>query len=265
MKKRTSLLRLIVLYFKINLASAMEYRGSFFLQAFGTAVSNATFVFFWWVAFRQRGGTIGGYGFNEVMFIWAVCSSAFGFANIFFGNLQQITRIIVSGELDTYLLQPKNVLVSLLCARTNLSAWGDLIYGFVLLALTRKADFTAWCVFVAAIIIGGFLIVAIAVTAHTFTFYLGDASLVGGLALEFVINFCIYPEGIYRGFVRALMYTAIPAAFIVHVPLRLAANFNPAWFVLLLAAAVLYCCFAWHFFFRGLKKYESGNLMITRL
>ncbi|NLM45400.1 MAG: hypothetical protein GX200_01170, partial [Firmicutes bacterium] len=75
MEKRTSLLRLVLLYFKINLASAMEYRSSFFLQAFGMAVSNATFVFFWWIAFKQTGGTIGGYSFNDVMFIWALCSS----------------------------------------------------------------------------------------------------------------------------------------------------------------------------------------------
>ncbi|NLM47061.1 MAG: hypothetical protein GX200_09715, partial [Firmicutes bacterium] len=193
------------------------------------------------------------------------CSSAYGFAHIFFGNLQQITSIIVSGELDTYLLQPKNVLVSLLCARTKLSAWGDLCYGFVLLALTWGAHFSAWCVFLAGIVIGGLLIAAIGVTAHTFTFYLGDASLLGGLAMEFIINFCIYPEGIYRGFVRALMYTAVPAAFIVHVPLKLAVQFDLRWLALLLLATAAYCSFACWFFFRGLKKYESGNLLTTRL
>lgn len=265
MKKQTTVFQLILLYFKVNLASAMEYRGSFLLQAFGMAISNATFVFFWWIAFAQVGGHIGGYSFNDVMFIWALCSSAFGFAHIFFGNLNYITRIIVSGELDTFLLQPKDILISLLCAKTSLSAWGDLAYGFVLLSLTWGADLAAWGIFLAGILIGGLLMTAIAVIAHTFTFFLGDASLVGGMALEFIINFCIYPEGIYRGFVRALMYTAIPAAFIVHIPLRLAIKFDLVWVLILLGASVLYCSTAYFFFCHGLKKYESGNLIITRM
>lgn len=265
MYKKIHILQLVGLYFRVNLASAMEYRGSFILQAFGMALSNGTFVFFWWIAFAQIGGHIGGYDFRDVMFIWALTSSAFGFANIIFANMNHITRIIISGELDTFLLQPKNVLVSLLCARTSLSAWGDLAYGFVLMALTQGRDYSAWGMFLAGIVIGGLLMTAISVTAHTATFYLGDASLIGGMALEFVINFCIYPEGIYRGFVRAFMYTIIPASFIVHIPLGLARSFQLHWLFILLAASLLYCCLAYLFFYQGLKRYESGNLIITRM
>jgi ABC-2 type transport system permease protein len=56
-------LKIILRYFQVNLASAVEYRASFLMQAFGMALSNATFVFFWWVAFSQVGGRIGGYDF----------------------------------------------------------------------------------------------------------------------------------------------------------------------------------------------------------
>lgn len=265
MKSLGKIFRLIGLYFKVNLASAMEYRSSFLLQAFGIALSNASFVFFWWIAFEQIGGRIGGYDFRDVMFIWALTSSAFGASNILFGNMNGITRLIVSGELDTFLLQPKDVLVSLLCARTSLSAWGDLVYGFVLMALTHSSDGMAWIMFLGGTIVGGLLMTAISVTAHTFTFYFGDASLIGDMALEFIINFCIYPQGIYHGFVRALMFTLIPASFIVHVPLKLARSFDVMWLLIMLGASILYCTLAYWFFYRGLKKYESGNLIITRM
>ena len=122
-------------YFRVNLIAALEYRASFVSQAFGMALSNGAFVFFWWIAFAQIGGTIGGYGFRDVMFVWAVASSAIGLSFVFFANVNQLTRLIVTGELDTFLLQPCNLLVNFACARTSLSSWGDLAYGFVLMAL----------------------------------------------------------------------------------------------------------------------------------
>ena len=265
MKNVKAIFRLIGLYFRLNLSSAMEYRGSFLLQAFGMALSNGSFVFFWWIAFQQIKGTIGGYDFRDVMFIWAAASSAYGASHILFANMNAITRLIVTGELDTFLVQPKDTLINLLCARTSLSAWGDLAYRFILMALTHGRDAAAWGMFLLAIVIGGLLMTAISVSAHTFTFYFGDASLVGNMAMEFTINFCIYPEGIYRGFVRVVMLSLIPTSFIVHIPLKLARNFSPLWLVILLAVSALYCCLAYCFFYRGLKRYESGNLIITRM
>lgn len=265
MSQVKNVLKLIGLYFKVNLASALEYRSGFLIQAFGMALSNGTFVFFWWVAFTQTGGRIGGYDFNDVMFIWALTSTAFGASHILFANMNRITRLIVSGELDTYLLQPKDVLISLLCSKTSLSAWGDFSYGFVLIALTQGRSPMVWLMFLTGVITGGLLMTAICVTAHTFTFYFGDASLMGNMAQEFIINFCNYPEGIYKGFVRVLLLSIIPASFIVHIPLKLARSFNATLLLALLAFSFMYCLLAYKFFYRGLKRYESGNLIITRL
>ncbi len=258
-------LKIAMQYFKVNLASAMEYRSSFLMQAFGMAISNATFVFFWWVAFSQVGGRIGGYEFKDVMFIWSLTSSAFGLSHVLFANASQLTQLIVTGELDTFLLQPCNLLLNVCCARTSLAAYGDLLYGVVLLAITQGGSGQAWLFFALGVPVGALLITAIGVMAHTLTFYFGDASIVGNMSLEFVINFCIYPAGIYHRIVQTLMYTLIPAAFIAHVPLKLAREYTIGWMIAWLAAAAGYCMLAVWFFYRGLKKYESGNLIITRL
>ena len=128
-------LRIFTCYFRLNLASALEYRASFFSQAFGMALSNSSFIFFWWIAFQQIGGGIAGYTFHDVLFIWAITSSGFGLSHILFANVSGITRLTISGELDTFLLQPCNILVNLLCAKTNLSAYGDFIYGFIIMVI----------------------------------------------------------------------------------------------------------------------------------
>lgn len=257
-------LKIIACYFRLNLASALEYRSSFFMQAFGMALSNSAFIFFWWVAFGQLGGDIAGYSFRDVMFIWAVTSTAFGLSNILFANAGNLSRLVITGELDTFILQPCNLLMNVLCAKTSLAAYGDLAYGIVLMALTQGADLMAWVFFAVAAILGGSLMCAVTLSANVLSFYLGDATMIGSMVSEFLINFSIYPETIYGSFMRAVMYTIIPAGFIVHVPLRLARDFNPWLLLLLLLATCLYCAFGAWFFYRGIKRYESGNVIITR-
>jgi len=257
--------KIMLCYFKFNLASALEYRASFFTQAFGMALSNSSFIFFWWIAFRQLGGDIAGYSFRDILFIWSVTSSAYGISHVLFENAGNISQLIITGELDTFLLQPCNILVNVLCAKTSLSAYGDLAYGFILMALSHGADISVWGWFMFGVLIGGLLITAISLTAHSLTFYIGNATVLGQMTTEFVINFSIYPDKIYGSVVRALMYTLVPAGLIVHVPLRLAREFSPVTLALLIGATSVYCLFAGWFFHRGLYKYESGNVIVTRL
>lgn len=82
-------LRLIGKYFRFNLAASMEYRGRFLLQVTGMVLNNAAFAFFWWVVFH-RIRVLEGYSFKDVMFIWALASSAYGFGHILFGNIGKI-------------------------------------------------------------------------------------------------------------------------------------------------------------------------------
>ena len=48
-------------------------------------------------------------------------------------------------------------------------------------------------------------------------------------------------------------------------PLRLFRDFSPLLALGALGAAVLYCAFAGWFFLRSLHRYESGNVIVTRL
>jgi ABC-2 type transport system permease protein len=258
-------LKIFACYFRLNLASALEYRASFFTQAFGMALSNSSFIFFWWVAFGQIGGAIAGYSFKDVLFIWAVTSSAFGLANILFENASRLTALIVTGELDTFLLQPCNILLNILCARTSLSAYGDFIYGFVIMFLFHAGNPAAWLWFFTGIVIGGLLFAAIAISANTLSFYWGDTTMIGQMAVEFAINFSIYPDKIYAPAVRALMYSLIPVGLAVHIPLRLLGGFSPWLALAALGGTVLYCVLSACFFYRGLRRYESGNVIVTRL
>jgi len=256
--------KIFACYFRLNLASALEYRASFFTQAFGMALSNSAFIFFWWIAFEQIGGSIAGYSFEDVLFIWALSSSAFGLSGILFKNASRLSELIITGELDTFLLQPCNTLLSVLCARTSLTDYGDFLYGFVLMCIFHFGNLSAWLWFLTGVVIGGMLFTAIALFAHTLCFYWGDTAIIGQMATEFAVNFSVYPDKIYAPAVSALMYSVIPTGFAVHIPLRLTAQFSPLLALAAFGGTAVYCVIAGGFFYRGLRRYESGNMIIMR-
>ena len=257
-------LKLIWRFFKFNLSASMEYRAGFITQVVGMMINNLSFLFFWWLVFRQS-SSIGGYSFKNVMFLWSLAPAAFGFTFIVFGNIRNVTNIIMKGELDTFLLQPKDVYINLLCSRTSISAWGDFGYGIILYLITFGFHPGRFALFFLLTVLGGFLMGSIFVTAETLTFFMGNASSISGMVLDFIITFTLYPESIFKGPVRWIIYSLLPAGFIMFVPLKIFSLFNPWMLLLLTCIDTGYILFAYRLFHRGLKRYESGNLMTTKL
>ncbi|KAB3529146.1 ABC transporter permease [Alkaliphilus serpentinus] len=257
-------LQLIAMYFKFNLSASMEYRGSFLMQTFGMILNNSTFIFFWWILFSNI-NTIGGYGFKEVMGLWAIASTSYGLSFVVFGNIRRLSQMIINGELDTYLLQPKDVLINIISSSTVISAWGDIFYGIILFIGVYGLSPVSFSLFILFCITGAIMFSSVLIFANALTFYMGNSQGVFNLVLEFMITFSIYPEGIYKGFTKLIIYTFLPAAFITLFPVRLLNAFSWNWFILLMITVVGWATFTYFFFNKGLKKYESGNLIVTKL
>lgn len=257
-------IKLMRYYFKFNISSVMEYRVSFLIQSIGMIINNSAFIFFWWILFNNV-KSIGGYGFKDEMMLWAIMSTAFGFSFVVFGNLNQITRMIVNGELDTYLLQPKDPLINILCSKTIVSSWGDTLYGIILFFIIRGLDIKGFLLFLLFCITGGLIFSSILVTIHSLSFYTGNTEALATLTSEFLISFSIYPEGIFNNAVKYILYTVIPVVFMVYIPARVLNNFSFIQLFEVCCVAILWIIIAYFTFYKGLKRYESGNLIINKL
>lgn len=257
-------LKLMLYYFKFNISSVMEYRVSFLVQSFGMILNNAAFIFFWWILFNNV-SSIGGYSFKDEMMLWAITSSSFGLCFISFGNVTQITRMILNGELDTYLLQPKDPLTNIVCSRTVVSAWGDFLYGIILFFFIKGFDMSGFLLFLLFCITGALLYASVLVSFHALSFFSGNTEGLANLVIEFLISFTIYPEGIFRGGVKFILYTVIPAVFIVYIPASVIKQFSITMMLEVLGVAVIWVVIAYFIFYQGLKKYESGNLIVNKL
>jgi len=259
-----SSIRLFGHYVRFNLAAGMEYRASFVTQVLGMVLNNASFIVFWLIMFAQL-GDIRGYGFREVMFLWALSAVGYGMAGAFLGNASNLSRTIMLGELDVYLLQPKPVLPSLLASRMSISAWGDMLYGVVLYAVTQPIAAGPIALFLLFSVLFCLGLASVRVFYHSLTFLLGNAEEFAGTASELVIAFCLYPGTVFDGPATLVLHSLVPAALVAWIPIGLFQSFSWGRLAALVGADALVVSAAAGLFRLGLRRYESGNRIGARM
>ncbi len=258
-------LKLLFHYFRFNLSAGMEYRVSFLVQVGGMILNNSAFIFIWLILFDRIGGNISGYNFDDVMFLWSLSSAGFGISAVFMGNAPFLSRLIYSGELDVYLLQPKPLLLNVICSRMSISGWGDIFYGLVLFAATQELYPFKIILFLVFIILFSIILTSLRIIYHSLTFFLGNAEDFAGTASELSISFTLYPGSIFKGPSIWLLHSLLPAALMAYIPIRLIKSFDPLLALILIGSDLLLVSAAFGIFHIGLRKYESGNKIGTRL
>jgi ABC-2 type transport system permease protein len=227
-------------------------------------LNNLMFVFFWSVVYNKT-QNIGDYSFRDVMIVWSIASAAFGFKSILFGNIGNIALTIVEGGLDVYLLQPKNIYISLICSRMRVAGWGDLLYGYGLFAVVTNFNLIDLALFTCFVILGAILMAAVFTSIESLSFFFGNTYSLYRLVLFFLLTVCTYPESIFGKWMRFLIYTALPAGFIVFMPLNILKTMNISSLLILMAVDAIYVAVGYMIFMAGLKRYESGNLLNARV
>ena len=251
-------------YMLTNFQSAMEYRASFLSQLVFMFLNNFMLLFFWWVLFEQI-DALNGWGFQEIMILYAISAGSFSFQALVFGASFKISHIIANGQLDYFLALPKPPLLHLLLSSSSASAWGDLLFSIVIYSWGINGAWQQLIWYPIFIVTGGLVMTFYAVIVHSFSFWLGHSGSFGSQLYEALLTFSLYPEEIFGGITRIILYTAIPAGFVSYLPVRLLSTQNP-W--LFLASVVFTVCFglcARFVFYRGLVRYESGNLVVVKV
>ena len=131
-------------------------------------------------------------------------------------------------------------------------------------ALSRKVSLAHTPFLLLAIAISASVFLAAGVIFHSAAFWLGPVDSLARSLWEFMITFSIYPEPIFRGPVRLLLFTLIPAAFSGFLPVRLAAQPNVTTLLQPVLGCIVVVGAALLIFSRGLRRYESGNQIGAR-
>jgi ABC-2 type transport system permease protein len=257
-------IRFVLQYLSANLQSAMEYRGAFLSQIVFMFINNCMLLFFWWVLFT-RIESLNGWSFRHILLLYATASGAYACQALLFGGSFSLSRTIAEGRLDFYLALPKPVLLHVLISRSSASAWGDLAFALAIFMPVSSPTPGMTLGFLILIFTGGVVMTGFAVLAHSLSFWLGHSERLAGQLTEALLSFSLYPEGVFSVPTRFVLYTIIPAGFVSYLPVKILDEFTLAHMTLLLAFALSLCVLARFIFYRGLKRYESGTLVVINV
>lgn len=256
-------MRVSRLSIRYALQREMLNKVTFFSNIFFMILNNASFIIQWIVLFSLR-SNIGGYGLRQVLLMWGLASGTFGVSRFFFKDAFTLSDTINTGKLDTFLIQPKNVLLSCITASVEVSALGDILYAIIMLfvygfTIKTAALYTLFC------ITGGFVMTSVAIITASLSFWFGRSDMISDLANRLMVNFATYPDGIFKTAVRVFFYTIIPIGFSVFIPIRVISEFSMIHFLIVIGVTLFFVCFAFYLFQKGLKRYSSSNLMNVRM
>jgi ABC-2 type transport system permease protein len=241
-----------------SFASSMAQRGAFLMQVGLMALNNAIFFTFWIVLF-SRVSRIRGYALSDVAVLYGVVAVGVGLAVTIAGGAPLLARFIHEGELDSLLSQPKPTLVYALGRRTVASGLGDVASGIVMIALSGMVGLSRIPVVVVAVVASATICAASCVLFNSIAFWFGRVETAARQLFESLITFSLYPEPLFGGPMRLLLFTLVPAGFVGYLPARVVRSPSPLLGVELAFAAAVYGYAAWFIFNRGLRTYASGS------
>lgn len=259
-----NLVRYIVLSTKYNMKSALEYKKSFIIQTVFMFINNGFFLIFWLVITDVGGENAAGIPIKQILYVWSIGTLPWGIANFFFGGIKELSRYIITGQLDSYIIQPKNTLLGVATSKCHFSAFGDLLYGFVLGIWVSDSilDFFAIILFG---VLGTIILISVITIVRVLAIWIGDMENIAHVyENSLLITFCIYPEQIFGKTTKFLMYTVIPAAYMVHIPIKIIEKFNIISFIIVFVVTIILICISSCIFKLAMRKYESGNNITLR-
>ena len=249
---------------KINILSAMEYRISFLTQVFGMIVNDVGFALLW-VIFFLKFPSVNGWTFQDSALLFAISTVSFSFVMISARGAHYLARNIAKGELDYFLSFPKNVLWHVSISKTEISAIGDLIFGFIIFFFSGSISFEKFGLFLLVSVFAAIIFFGFTIITQSLSFYFGNFEEAADQLFHALLGFTLYPQTTFYGALKFIMFTIIPAFFVATLPVELIKNFSWKWFLVLVVFAICIFIAAVIVFNRGLKKYESGNLINVKM
>jgi ABC-2 type transport system permease protein len=262
-RKTGSFLQLLSAYMRFNLKAQLEYRGAFIAQALAMFFNNSVWLTFW-TFFFARFPIVRGWHLSDVITMWAVVSSAYGLMHTVFGNGSFLPTLISKGQLDVWMLYPRNLVSHFMMGKMSATAVGDFLFGFVAYVVFVSHQPERIMLFALLVISGAVVFFGFDILTGSLGFYVRNAERLSEEWRFSLITFGTYPEALFHGNIRVLLYTLIPAGLIGYLPVAALHELSFTKALVCLAAGMVFTFLAMIVFHHGLGRYESGNLMEMR-
>lgn len=234
-------------------------RTNFVLQVLGMVVNDGFFLALWFLFFTGF-HSVGGWTLRDVALLLGLMMTLFATAGILFGGYRDMAATILKGELDALLTQPKGVLPRLLARESLPSAWGDLVVGLILITAFGHLGPRDLPFVVVAYLFGLVVYLSSTVAYASMAFWFAGARSFARDLTDFLVLVSSYPGSIYAGATKFVVYTLLPAGFVVLAPIAFLRAPALSTFAFMIAGALVYSALAVALFHLGLRRYRRGDV-----
>ena len=248
---------------RANLRNSAELRSSFLATLFGMMLNNAAFVVIL-LTFVHVAGAVNGWNMADMLALLGFGSIGFGFVFGIFNGIEQLPRTVASGAFDIVLLSPKNTLLRAATMSFRASAIGDVVFGVLCFAaypMIAPPGAQQWLLLFILIFLTTVVFFAIKIVIYTVSFFFTDAFNITRALLQLFLNPSLQPGGLFDGAMHFFFTFVIPALLVGNVPAQILRDMTWSTVALFGIGAVAWLGAAILFFYRAIRRYESGNFM----
>lgn len=204
--------------------SQLQYRVSFLFETLGTVLANGLEFVAFLLAFGAF-GSVGGWDFWQVAFLWGLSESAFALMDLIFSGMDpdQFSNHIKAGTFDQFLLRPVNLLIQVFSSSFALRRLGRMSQGMLIFALAVGHVGIDWTpvklaylplVFVSAVAFYG----ALFTFGAALSFWTTESLEIINVFTYGGTTMASYPMHIYQDFMRRVFTFIVPTALIIYYP-----------------------------------------------
>jgi ABC-2 type transport system permease protein len=260
MSKLYDKLRYVFALTKILIADSSHNRAAFWMFIVMMFANNVVY-FTMWAIYFYNFSSLNGWTLADFATMQGVVCFGFGITFFLFGGSWNIARMVVSGEMDSYLGRPRSPLLPVLMRECRVAAGGDVASAFVLWMALGKHGFSDLPLLLLISLGAAAIFLAVMIAVQSLAFWITGISTAADNLFEVFLTLSLYPQNVYGSVVRVLLFTAIPAAYIGFLPVEIMRRFSWPMLGAIMGAAVFYLWLAVFIFNRGLRSYTSGNAM----
>tara|TARA_B100001029_G_C15063775_1_gene461307 strand:+ start:8121 stop:8852 length:732 start_codon:yes stop_codon:yes gene_type:complete len=242
----------------------MEFKANFIGSLIVDAVYYGAHYFFFSIIFSYV-DVLGAFSAADVkIFLVITFLGDTVYMMIFSGNLFNLNRLIISGDLDFALIRPVNgqFMVSFRYVKSY-AIISLIILGLLLSKLisenSNDISIDNILLFLFSFLVGQSIWYSIDFMIGCLAFWFKNFTVGGWLSHEF-LKFAERPDSIYTGLLRRTMFTILPMALLSSIPSRMLI-YGPGWDFLFgqIFVAIIFVFLSKIVWKKGIKKYESAS------
>lgn len=246
---------------RVNWANMMSHPKAFYTMTFLMLLQNLIYFGMWVIVFSQI-SSLRGWGLNDIAFLYALGAIGYGLVFMVFGGMNQLAETIHSGALDVHLARPRPVLLLATMQRMRGDSLGDVLTGLVMILFIVQPALSSWPLIITLTITASLIYSAFRLIVHSLAFWGQDAEGSERGFTAFII-ISTNPQNGFSPVIKMIMLTVFPAAYVGLLPVQILQDFSWPLLAVQVGAAGTIFVFALWFFHYGLRRYTSGNQMLS--